>query len=133
MPDAPRSNKLANSTDVEVGRRLRMQRKILGLSQSDLGDALGITFQQIQKYEKGTNRIGASRLLQIAKLVKVEVSYFFDGQEPKPQGDEPPNEVIAFLESPDGLAVNRAFLKIGDPSTRKKVIGLIKAISQSVG
>ena len=68
-----------NSTDVHVGRRVRMRRKMLAMSQTKLGDALGLTFQQVQKYENGTNRIGASRLEQISNILQVPVAFFFEG------------------------------------------------------
>lgn len=131
MPDTPRKSKLAHATDIEVGRRLRLQRKSLGLSQNDIGSALGITFQQVQKYEKGSNRIGGSRLLQIAKLLNVDVSYFFDTSIPSTQRTDAPDDVIVFIASPEGLALNRSFLKISDAKTRKKIVSLVKAIADS--
>src|SRR4051812_38028166 len=79
--------KVPNPTDKHVGTRVRMRRMMLGMSQGKLGDALGLTFQQVQKYEKGTNRIGASRLQHIAHVLQVQESFFFDGA-PNPLGEQ---------------------------------------------
>src|SRR5438045_3362688 len=82
------AKKAPNPTDKHVGARVRMRRKMLGMSQEKLGDALGLTFQQVQKYEKGTNRIGASRLQQIAHILQVPIEFFFEGA-PAPHGQQP--------------------------------------------
>lgn len=129
--------KKPNDIDIEVGRRIRMQRTILGMSQTTLADALGITFQQVQKYEKGTNRVGASRLQHISSFLSVPVAYFFEGmpaaaenaQAGSGQGMPEANLVTTFLGTPEGLALNRAFTKISDPTIRKKIIALVKSVS----
>ena len=90
--------KAPNDTDKHVGSRVRMRRMILGMNQTALGDALGLTFQQVQKYEKGTNRIGASRLQHIAQILKVPVSFFFDG------APEVPGQAAGMNETPFPVA-----------------------------
>src|SRR5690606_3091701 len=129
------SKKKPNPIDVHVGSRIRLRRNLLGMSQEKLGEGLGITFQQIQKYEKGTNRVGASRLQAISSLLGVPVSYFF---EDAPTGAEAPpglaedsatNYVVDFLNSAEGLQLNRSFVKITDSKVRKRVIDLVKALS----
>ena len=123
-----------NPIDVHVGSRVRLRRTMIGMSQEKLGDALGITFQQIQKYEKGANRIGASRLQQISKVLGTPISFFF---EDAPGGTESggmaegnsTNYVVDFLSSSEGLQLNRAFVKIGDPKVRRKLIELAKALA----
>lgn len=84
--------------DKHVGARVRMRRMMLGMSQETLGDALGVTFQQVQKYEKGTNRIGASRLQDIANFLKVPVTFFFEDQEPPVPENIPANATLSNLE-----------------------------------
>jgi transcriptional regulator with XRE-family HTH domain len=114
--------KAANPVDKHVGSRVRMCRKMLGMSQTKLGDALGITFQQVQKYEKGTNRIGASRLQHISHILQVPVPYFFEGApqltgQPNGFGKAPsPAYVNEFLATTDGLALTKAFTRIKEPS-----------------
>ena len=123
-----------NPIDVHVGSRVRLRRTMIGMSQEKLGDALGITFQQIQKYEKGANRIGASRLQQISKVLGTPISFFFKDA---PGGTESSgmaegnstNYVVDFLSSSEGLQLNRAFVKIGDPKVRRKLIELAKALA----
>lgn len=124
--------KIPNPIDVLVGSRVKMRRLMLGLAQSDLGDRLGITFQQIQKYEKGTNRISASRLMAISKIFDVAPSFFFeDGDKLLSQGSAlgEPSEIASFVKSNDGIALNRAFVNIKDPSIRKKVVALAKVLA----
>ncbi|MBB3397598.1 transcriptional regulator with XRE-family HTH domain [Rhizobium sp. BK538] len=106
------------------------------MSQEKLGESLGITFQQIQKYEKGTNRVGASRLQNISSILNVPVSFFFEDA----PGDQSSglsgmaeasssNYVVDFLSSSEGLQLNRAFVKITDPKVRRKVVELVKALA----
>jgi transcriptional regulator with XRE-family HTH domain len=103
--------KALNPVDQHVGSRVRMRRMMLGMSQEKLGDALGLTFQQVQKYEKGTNRIGASRLQHISYILQVPVAFFFEGAPsvpgaPQAEGTAPsPAYVTAFLATSDGLAL----------------------------
>ena len=132
--------KKPNPIDIHVGSRVKLRRTMQGMSQEKLGDALGITFQQIQKYEKGTNRIGASRMQQIAAALKVPVSFFFDDA-PKgiaPGGGEA-NEagstsyVVDFLSSTEGIQLNRAFVRINNPAIRRKIVDLVKTLAEETG
>lgn len=128
------SKKSPNPIDIHVGSRVRLRRMMLGMSQEKLGDALGITFQQIQKYEKGTNRVGASRLQNISTVLKVPVSFFFEDA-PGGQGEDggfaeaPRSYVVDFLSSSEGLALNKAFVRIEDPKVRRKVVDLVQALA----
>ncbi|HMQ58390.1 MAG TPA: helix-turn-helix transcriptional regulator, partial [Rhizobiaceae bacterium] len=117
-----------------VGSRIRLRRTMLGMSQEKLGESLGITFQQIQKYEKGTNRVGASRLQNISSILNVPVSFFFEdapGDVPVSGGlqENSSSYVVDFLSSSEGIQLNRAFVKIGDVKVRRKVIDLVKALA----
>ncbi len=122
--------------DKHVGSRVRMRRLMLGTSQETLGNKLGITFQQVQKYEKGTNRISASRLQAICEVLQVPVSFFFEGA-PQIAGrawkdaEAPasPAYVTDFLTHSDGLALVKAFTQIDDPSLRRSIVRLVEAIS----
>ena len=129
------NKKKPNPIDIHVGSRVRLRRNMLGMSQEKLGEALGITFQQIQKYEKGTNRVGASRLQAIASVLQVPVSFFFEdapGQDAVAAGglaeDSSTSYVVDFLNSAEGLQLNRAFVRINDPKVRRKVIDLVKSL-----
>ncbi len=128
------AKKAPNPTDKHVGARVRMRRMMLGMSQEKLGDALGLTFQQVQKYEKGANRIGASRLQQIAHTLQVSVSFFFEGA-PSAPGQQPidgmaeapsPAYVSDFLATSDGLALTKAFMRIKDPKLRRRIVDLVE-------
>jgi transcriptional regulator with XRE-family HTH domain len=128
-----------NPVDVHVGSRVRYRRMIIGMSQEKLGEKMNLTFQQIQKYEKGTNRIGASRLFQLSKILEVPVGYFFEDafansapSNPLPGMHEPAQEAVLldFLNSREGLDLNRAFAKIHDPKVRRRVIDLVRALSE---
>lgn len=127
--------KQPNPIDVHVGSRVRLRRMMGGMSQEKLGEGLGITFQQIQKYEKGTNRIGASRLQHIARLLTVPVSWFFEdapGSEPTAvpvTGSDPHRTAIEFLSTGEGISLNRAFVRIRDPKIRRKVIELVRTLA----
>lgn len=124
--------------DMHVGGRVRLRRMVVGMSQEKLGERMGLTFQQIQKYEKGTNRIGASRLYHLSHILDVPVAFFF---EEAPHGGrlaaafpgfaEPKQEsfVMDFINTRDGLELNRAFVKITDPRVRRRVIELVRALS----
>ncbi|MBW3097650.1 helix-turn-helix domain-containing protein [Pseudohoeflea coraliihabitans] len=130
------TKKKPNPIDVHVGSRVRLRRTMLGMSQEKLGEALGITFQQIQKYEKGTNRVGASRLQNISTILNVPVSFFFEDA-PSDVGTaqggmaeaNSSNYVVDFLSSSEGLQLNRAFVKIGDPKVRRKIVDLVKVLA----
>ncbi|MDR4308208.1 helix-turn-helix transcriptional regulator [Chelatococcus sambhunathii] len=127
--------KTPNPVDAHVGSRVRMRRVLIGMSQEKLGEALGITFQQIQKYEKGTNRIGASRMQQIATVMGVPVSYFFDdapGGDVKAKGfgeSAGSDYVVDFLTTAEGLQLNKSFVKISDAKVRRKVVELVSALA----
>ncbi len=127
--------KSPNPIDRHVGSRVRMRRMMVSMSQEKLGDRLGLTFQQVQKYEKGTNRIGASRLQQIAAILGVPVAFFFEGApvgESTPTGfseTQPASYVTDFLMTSEGLHLNRAFIRIKDPEVRRKVVDLVRAIA----
>jgi len=128
-----------NPVDIHVGSRVRYRRMIIGMSQEKLGEKMNLTFQQIQKYEKGTNRIGASRLFQLSKILDVPVGYFFEdafaNSAPAHAAAglaEPEQEtfLLDFLNSREGLDLNRAFAKIHDPKVRRRVIDLVRALSE---
>ncbi|WP_309084256.1 helix-turn-helix domain-containing protein [Chelativorans sp.] len=129
------NKKRPNPIDVHVGSRIRLRRNMLGVSQEKLGESLGITFQQIQKYEKGTNRVGASRLQAIASILNAPVSFFFEGapSEDRPGtpglSEEGSSYVADFLNTPEGVQLNRAFAKISDPKIRRRVLDLVKALA----
>ena len=131
------NKKKPNPIDIHVGSRVRLRRNMLGMSQEKLGEALGITFQQIQKYEKGTNRVGASRLQAISTVLNVPVSFFFEdapGVAALTGGMSEASStsfVVDFLNSAEGLQLNRAFAKISDPKVRRKIIDLVKALAGS--
>jgi transcriptional regulator with XRE-family HTH domain len=125
------AKKAPNPIDKHVGSRVRMRRMMLSMSQEKLGDALGLTFQQVQKYEKGTNRIGASRLQQISLILQVPVSFFFEGAPPPPGrppgfGEAPsPEYATSFMATPDGLALARAFMRIDNSRLRRRIVELV--------
>jgi len=130
------NKKKPNPIDIHVGSRIRLRRTMLGMSQEKLGEALGITFQQIQKYEKGTNRVGASRLQNISTILNVPVSFFFEDAPGDPSTGQPgmaeansSNYVVDFLSSSEGLQLNRAFIKIPDPKVRRKLVDLVKSLA----
>jgi transcriptional regulator with XRE-family HTH domain len=133
------AGKKPNPVDAHVGSRVRLRRMLLGMSQERLGESMGLTFQQVQKYEKGVNRIGASRLFQISKILDVPVQFFFEEAPYTGDGNaargmaEPDSEafILEFLNSREGLELNRAFVKIGDPKVRKSVVDLVRALSGS--
>lgn len=128
--------KTPNPIDRHVGSRVRMRRMMLSMSQEKLGDALSLTFQQVQKYEKGANRIGASRLQQIARILQVPVSFFFEGAPAQPDDqvsgfeDAPsPSYVADFLATSDGLALTKAFVRIKNPKLRRRIVDLVEEVA----
>jgi transcriptional regulator with XRE-family HTH domain len=130
------NKKKPNPTDIHVGSRIRLRRNMLGMSQEKLGESLGITFQQIQKYEKGTNRVGASRLQSISTILGVPVAFFFEdapGQEVAGNRgfaeDASMASAVTFCTSAEGLQLNRAFVRIADTKVRRKLIELVKALA----
>ena len=133
------AKKAPNPIDKHVGSRVRMRRMMLGMSQEKLGNNLGLTFQQVQKYEKGTNRIGASRLQQISQILQVPVSFFFEGApavtiagavRADGVGEAPsPAYVSDFLATSDGLALTKAFMRIADSKLRRRIVDLVEQIA----
>lgn len=132
--------KIPNPIDRHVGSLVRMRRVMLGMTQEKLGEALGLTFQQVQKYEKGTNRIGASRLQQISRTLDVPPAFFFEGapsfeaiakSEPGPMGVAEANApyVADFLSTAEGLHLNMAFARIHDPKIRKRIVDLVSSLA----
>lgn len=126
-----------NPIDVHVGSRVRLRRLVIGMSQEKLGEQLGLTFQQVQKYEKGTNRIGASRLFEMARILGVPIQFFYEDMEPV-GGMEPAFAeaggapfVMDFVSSAEGLTLNRAFSEISDPGLRRAVIELVKQLAKA--
>ena len=127
---------MAHPVDIYVGMRLRLRRTLLGLSQEAIGKAIGVTFQQIQKYERGINRMGSSRLYEFAKIMYVPVSYFFEGFEEnsdkktatgmaeEPAGFEHENKI-----GREALELMRAYYRITDPTVRKRMYDLIKSLA----
>lgn len=131
-------NKSPNPTDKHVGARIRMRRMMLSMSQEKLGNALQLTFQQVQKYEKGANRVGASRLQQIAHALNVPESFFFDGAPLVPgqvagffSDAAPPQEeyVSAFLASREGLDLAKGFMALKDDKLRRRVVDLVEQMA----
>jgi transcriptional regulator with XRE-family HTH domain len=129
------AKKAPNPVDKHVGSRVRMRRMMLAMSQEKLGDALGLTFQQVQKYEKGTNRIGASRLQQIAQILQVPVAFFFEGAPDMLPGlagleEAPsPSYVSDFLATSDGLALTKAFMRVKQQKLRRRIVDLVEEIA----
>lgn len=125
--------KTPDPVDIYVGGRVRARRKMLGLSQTQLGDELGVTFQQVQKYERGTNRIGSSRLFRIATALDVPVAYFFEGAETSLPGYSE-NEVMDedTFQREETQEMVQAYYRINDPRIRKKVLGLARLLSSGV-
>jgi len=129
------AKKEPNPIDKHVGSRVRMRRMMLSMSQEKLGEALGLTFQQVQKYEKGTNRIGASRLQQTSEILQVPVSFFFEGAPNLSasadglQEAPSPAYVSDFLATSDGLALTKAFMRIKDARLRRRIVDLVEAMA----
>jgi transcriptional regulator with XRE-family HTH domain len=129
--------------DVHVGARIRLRRTLMGMSQERLGDALGLTFQQVQKYERGVNRVGASRLFDLSRILDVPISFFYDNMPGHQSGSVPQTQslVQGFAESQEGfgggddamakretLELVRAYYRITDPMVRKRMFELIKSM-----
>lgn len=134
-----KSSRRPNPIDVHVGSRVRFRRMLLGMSQEKLGEKLGLTFQQVQKYEKGINRIGASRLFDLAQVLGVSVQFFYE-EAPVMDGQQQPaadgsaekvdeNAIVEFLRSRDGLELNRAFVRISDVKARRAIVELVRSLA----
>lgn len=136
-----------NPIDIHVGGRVRLRRMLLGFSQEKLGDALGLTFQQVQKYERGANRIGASRLFDLSRVLDVPVSFFFDDMPEEKGGDGSAQPAVPGLAPANGddardggsdpmarretLELVRAYYRISDANVRKRVFDLAKALANA--
>ena len=125
--------------DVHVGSRVRLRRTLLGYSQEKLGDALGLTFQQVQKYERGANRIGSSRLYELSRILDVPVSFFFDDipgapadASPGADGPGPDAHEASQMSRRETMELVRAYYRIDDPTVRKRVFDLVKAIGGTI-
>jgi transcriptional regulator with XRE-family HTH domain len=136
--DDDKSARRANPIDVHVGSRVRFRRMLLGMSQEKLGEKLGLTFQQIQKYEKGINRIGASRLFDLAQVLGVPVQFFYEeapvGEQSQLVADgfaekQAENSIVEFLRSRDGLELNKAFVRISDAKARRAIVDLVRSLA----
>ena len=126
------AKKLPNPIDKHVGSRVRMRRMMLGMSQSTLANGLDLTFQQVQKYEKGTNRISASRLQHISQILQLPVTFFFEGTpgQSKAKDDAPSLAYVTdFLATRNGLALTKAFMKIKDAKLRRNIVNLVKDLA----
>jgi transcriptional regulator with XRE-family HTH domain len=136
-----RGTRRPNPVDIHVGNRVRLQRMLIGISQEKLGERLGLTFQQVQKYEKGINRIGASRLFELSRVLGVPVQFFYEdapvsgAQSAAPGFAERSSDshVFEFLSSREGLELNRAFSRITDPKVRKSVLDLVRSLADEAG
>jgi transcriptional regulator with XRE-family HTH domain len=138
-PGGERNARRANLIDTHVGARLRLRRMLLGMSQEKLGESLGLTFQQVQKYEKGVNRVGASRLFDLAQVLGVPVQYFYDELDPgsvdsnnmaRGFGERSTDTyVVDFLGTREGLELNKAFTKVSDPKVRRAIIDLVRSLA----
>jgi transcriptional regulator with XRE-family HTH domain len=144
--DKPDRESRPSPIDIHVGSRIRLRRTLLGMSQERLGDALGLTFQQVQKYERGVNRVGASRLFDISRVLDIPISYFFEDM---PEGmsegpvSGPRGRMYGFSESQEPFAVGvddhltkretlelvRAYYRITDPTMRKRMFDLMKSLA----
>ncbi len=129
--------KQASPIDVQVGNRVRLRRMLIGMSQERLGELLGLTFQQVQKYEKGVNRIGAGRLFEISHILGMQIQDFFEGLStllPNAATGlaEPPAAppVMDLLSTPEGMQLGLAFMKIKDPRARKRILELVKGTAE---
>jgi transcriptional regulator with XRE-family HTH domain len=126
--------KQANPVDTQVGNRVRIRRMLIGMSQERLGELLNLTFQQVQKYEKGVNRIGAGRLFDVSRILGVPIDYFYEGvgaqlgQEGFAAESAPP--VMEFVSSGEGMQLSLAFMKIRDAKVRKRVLDLVKSLAE---
>jgi transcriptional regulator with XRE-family HTH domain len=139
VDDDDKGQRRPNPIDIHVGSRVRFRRMLLGMSQEKLGQKLGLTFQQVQKYEKGINRIGASRLFDLAQVLGVSVEFFY---EEAPSGDAPSftqdgltdkadeTPIVDFLRSRDGLELNKAFVRITDPRARRAIVELVRSLAE---
>lgn len=128
-----------NPIDIHVGSRVRLRRMLMGISQEKLGEKLGLTFQQVQKYEKGVNRIGASRLFDLSNVLSVPIQFFYEDAPIAEARAQPASgfaeaapadsSIIEFLSTREGLELNKAFSRIVDPKTRRAIIELLRSLA----
>jgi len=134
MPTSKHAPRAASSVDVHVGTRIRLRRKTLKMSQEQLGEQLGITFQQVQKYERGTNRVGASRLWNISKVLDVPVQYFYNGLPDGVGGEDgevpDPPAIYEFINSSDGVALASAVSQITNRAVRRQILELARSLAE---
>jgi transcriptional regulator with XRE-family HTH domain len=132
------NSRRANPVDKYVGERVRMRRMLLGMSQERLGEQLGLTFQQVQKYEKGVNRIGASRLFDLAQVLGVPIQFFYENMpaavsgQPQPLGfaDKRGESYVAdFLSNRESVELNKAFARVTDPRVRRSIVDMVRSIA----
>jgi transcriptional regulator with XRE-family HTH domain len=132
------NSRRANPIDKYVGERVRMRRMLLGMSQERLGEQLGLTFQQVQKYEKGVNRIGASRLFDLSQVLGVSIQYFYENMPAAVSGhhaaagfaDQSGEPYVAdFLSSRDSVELNKAFARITDPRIRRSIVDMVRSVA----
>jgi len=124
-----RGKRVPTSADIRFGRKMRVRREMLRMSQTELGAALGVTFQQIQKYENGFNSVRASALEKLAGTLRVPITYFFDGQPPEQRQSECPGiDLGDFLATPEGFALCAAFQHIESEAMRSAVIDLLQGL-----
>ncbi|NGM50158.1 helix-turn-helix transcriptional regulator [Caulobacter sp. 602-2] len=123
-----------NPVDLHVGARIRMRRKILGVSQEKLAESLGLTFQQVQKYERGANRVSASKLYEIARSLQAPVAYFFEGlADPSEPADGQPrndHQVHEFLMTPEGLELASLFPRLNRAPVRRRILDLVRSMAE---
>ena len=120
----------ATRIDADIGSRMKLRRLMLGMSQGKLGHALGVTFQQVQKYENGLNRLGASKLPDVARVLKVPITFFYDGAlKQSKQDDQPIASITRLLATPERLALVVAFEKIKDKALQRAVVRLVETIA----
>jgi transcriptional regulator with XRE-family HTH domain len=122
------TSKKASSIDAQIGNRLRLRRMLRGMTQEELGGALGLTFQQIQKYEKGTNKMTAGRLFDVARVLGVPIAFFYDGVEAAGPADNKPPAVMEIL-SHDALLLVVAYMKVKDVNLRKRILEFVCSVA----
>jgi transcriptional regulator with XRE-family HTH domain len=135
MVEAVSEIKTPNPVDKYVGSRVRMRRRMLAMSQGKLGDALGITFQRVQKYEKGTNRIGAGRLQEISHILQAPIAFFYeearDGSAPAESEASTRSMALVddFVSSPEGLKLVQSFMRIESAELRRRIVALVREVA----
>lgn len=135
MDEKQQNDRSPNPVDLHVGARVRMRRKFLGVSQEKLADVLGLTFQQVQKYERGANRISASKLFEISRALQAPVAYFFEGLNEMPTAEgftesESEQYVHGFLMTTEGIELAATFPRIKNPKFRRRVLELVRTLSE---